>query len=109
MAGAEGNAAAKGRLAHDCPQTLICASRFGSLIMAAEIDGNVPIQSDADIAMMRRCIHLSATSAQLGELPFAALLCKGGDIIAERTNRVVKAPILPITQSWLPFRRRRKS
>ena len=59
--------------------------------MAAEIDGNDPIQSDADVAMMRRCIHLSATSAQLGELPFAALICKDGDLIVESTNRVVES------------------
>ena len=49
------------------------------------------IHSDADIAMMRRCISLSATSAQLGELPFAALICKDGDLIAESTNRVVQS------------------
>ena len=59
--------------------------------MAAETDGNVPSHSDADIAMMRRCISLSATSAQLGELPFAALICKDGDLIAESTNRVVQS------------------
>ncbi len=59
--------------------------------MAAETDGNVPIHSDADIEMMRRCISLSATSAQLGELPFAALICKDGDLVAESTNRVVQS------------------
>jgi tRNA(adenine34) deaminase len=59
--------------------------------MAAETDGNGPIHSDSDIAMMRRCIHLAATSAQLGELPFAALICKDGDVIVESTNRVVQS------------------
>jgi tRNA(adenine34) deaminase len=60
--------------------------------MAAKIVRNDhPIQSDADIAMMRRCIHLAATGTQLGELPFAALICKGGDIIVESTNRVVQS------------------
>ena len=47
------------------------------------------LQSDADIAMMRRCIHLSATSTDVGELPFAALVCKDKDLIAESINRVV--------------------
>ncbi len=59
--------------------------------MAAETDGNDPIHSAADIAMMRRCIHLAATSTQLGELPFAALICKDGDVIVESTNRVVES------------------
>jgi tRNA(adenine34) deaminase len=59
--------------------------------MAADTEGNDPIHSDADIAMMRRCIHLSATSAQLGELPFGALICKDGNLIVESTNRVVQS------------------
>jgi tRNA(adenine34) deaminase len=59
--------------------------------MAAAIDGRDPLQSDIDIAMMRRCIHLSATSTRLGELPFAALICKGGEVIVESTNRVVQS------------------
>ncbi len=59
--------------------------------MAAETEGNDLIHSDADIEMMRRCIQLSATSAQLGELPFAALICKDGNFVTESTNRVVQS------------------
>jgi tRNA(adenine34) deaminase len=58
---------------------MISADRSGSL------------RSDVDIAMMRRCIRLSATSAQLGELPFAAVICKNEDIVVESTNRVVQS------------------
>lgn len=49
--------------------------------MVAKTDVNGTIQSDADVAMMRRCIRLAATSAQQGELPFAAIICKGGDLV----------------------------
>jgi tRNA(adenine34) deaminase len=59
--------------------------------MISKADGSDPIHSDADIAMMRRCIRLSATSTQLGELPFAALICKDGELIVESTNRVVRS------------------
>jgi tRNA(adenine34) deaminase len=59
--------------------------------MAAETDGNDRVHSDADIEMMRRCIQLSATSAQLGELPFAALICKDGNFVVESTNRVMQS------------------
>ncbi len=59
--------------------------------MAGVPDGNDPIHSDAGITMMRRCIQLAATSTQRGELPFAALICKGGDLIVESTNRVVES------------------
>ena len=58
---------------------------------ADEMDSNELSHSDTDIAMMRRCIRLSAASTQLGELPFGALICKGGDLIVESTNRVVQS------------------
>ena len=51
------------------------------------------IQSQAlplDLQMMERCIELSNLGAAEGELPFAALICRGGEIIAEATNRVVR-------------------
>jgi tRNA(adenine34) deaminase len=59
--------------------------------MVAAPDGNGPVHSDADIAMMRRCIEVAATSAQRGELPFGALICKDGDVIVESTNHVVES------------------
>ena len=59
--------------------------------MVAAPDGNGPVHSDADIAMMRRCIELAATSAQRGELPFAALICKDGEVLVESTNHVVES------------------
>ncbi len=43
-----------------------------------------------DSEMMERCIRLSETSTQNGELPFAALICRGLDVVVETTNRVVK-------------------
>jgi tRNA(adenine34) deaminase len=43
-----------------------------------------------DLKMMERCIALSSSAAAAGELPFAALICRGGEIIAEATNRVVR-------------------
>ncbi len=54
-------------------------------------DGGDLAHSDADIAMMRRCIQLSATSTQAGELPFAALICKDADLVAQSINRVVQS------------------
>jgi len=47
-------------------------------------------QADVDAAMMRRCIALSAKAARGGEFPFAAIVCKGSEIIAEATNQVAK-------------------
>lgn len=38
--------------------------------------------------MMRRCIRLSATATETGELPFACVICEGDRVIAESTNRV---------------------
>jgi tRNA(adenine34) deaminase len=61
------------------------------MAMTPKVDGSGSIQSDADIAMMRRCIQLSAASVKLGELPFAALICNGGNFVAESTNRVVQS------------------
>ncbi|HYK23334.1 MAG TPA: nucleoside deaminase [Candidatus Acidoferrum sp.] len=45
--------------------------------------------SAVDSEMMERCIHLSETSTQNGELPFAALICRGVDVVVEKTNQVV--------------------
>jgi tRNA(adenine34) deaminase len=43
--------------------------------------------SDLDISMMRRCIELSRQSALNGEHPFAALICRDSEVIAESINR----------------------
>jgi tRNA(adenine34) deaminase len=46
--------------------------------------------SVVDRVMMERCIRLAAASAQRGELPFAALICKNEDVVVETTNQVVQ-------------------
>jgi len=43
-----------------------------------------------DVEMMTRCIALSRFAGTQGELPFAALVCKGGRTISEATNRVAR-------------------
>lgn len=45
---------------------------------------------DLDLGMMRRCIELSRESTAAGELPFACVICRDGEVIAEATNRVVR-------------------
>lgn len=59
-----------------------------------------------DLHMMRRCIELSRAAAQAGELPFAALICRDGVVIAEATNQVAResdvtrhAEIIAISQA----------
>jgi tRNA(adenine34) deaminase len=59
--------------------------------MLTEANGHGPSQSDIDAAMMQRCIRLSATAALHGEFPFAALICRNGEVIAETINRVVRS------------------
>jgi tRNA(adenine34) deaminase len=44
--------------------------------------------SATDLAMMERCVQLSATARKLGELPFACVICDGDRVVAEATNRV---------------------
>jgi len=46
--------------------------------------------SGLDRTMMERCITLAHASSRQGELPFAAVICKGGVVIAEATNRVAR-------------------
>ena len=41
-----------------------------------------------DSRMMERCIALSGASGASGEYPYAAIICRGGEIVAESTNRV---------------------
>lgn len=41
-----------------------------------------------DERMMRRCIELSRVAGNAGELPFAAVICKDGEVVAEIANQV---------------------
>jgi tRNA(adenine34) deaminase len=46
-------------------------------------------QAQIDLRMMKRCIELSAVAVEQGELPFACVICRNGEIVAEATNRVM--------------------
>jgi tRNA(adenine34) deaminase len=43
-----------------------------------------------DEKLMARCIELSRLASEAGEIPFAALISQGDEIVAEATNRVVR-------------------
>lgn len=58
--------------------------------MLARTEGRKPDQHIIDVAMMQRCIRLSAEAARKGEFPFAALVCIGDEVVAEATNEVVE-------------------
>jgi tRNA(adenine34) deaminase len=45
---------------------------------------------DVDLRLMERCIELSRLAAREGEFPFASLISKDGEIVAEATNRVAR-------------------
>jgi tRNA(adenine34) deaminase len=47
-------------------------------------------QAAIDAQMMARCIALSAEAAEHGELPYACVICCGGQVVAESVNRVVQ-------------------
>ena len=44
--------------------------------------------SAIDARMMRRCVELSAQAVAQSELPFACVVCRDGEIVAEAINRV---------------------
>src|ERR1044072_7578651 len=43
-----------------------------------------------DIVMMERCIALAKTGMQRGEFPFACVIVKDGEVVAEATNHVAQ-------------------
>ena len=43
-----------------------------------------------DIVMMERCIALAKTGTQRGEFPFACVIVKDGEVVAEATNHVAQ-------------------
>jgi tRNA(adenine34) deaminase len=47
-----------------------------------------PGTNDFDLRMMERCIELSRVAIAEGELPFACVICRDGEVVAEATNRV---------------------
>jgi tRNA(adenine34) deaminase len=46
--------------------------------------------SPVDLSMMRRCVELSAVAVARNELPFACVICRDGEVVAETINRVVQ-------------------
>ena len=59
--------------------------------MLAKANGHAIDQTVVDIAMMQRCIALSATALAHGEFPFAALVCRGNEVVVEATNEVARS------------------
>src|SRR5215217_7271967 len=47
-----------------------------------------PMEDAFDAAMTERCIGLSEEAVQQGEYPFAAIICRDGEILIQATNRV---------------------
>jgi tRNA(adenine34) deaminase len=43
---------------------------------------------DIDRVMMARCIELSKASGRAGEYPYAAVICRNGEVVVESINRV---------------------
>ena len=44
-----------------------------------------------DLTMMARCIEVARIGGTQGEFPFGAVICRGGDIIVETTNQVLRS------------------
>jgi tRNA(adenine34) deaminase len=54
------------------------------------LDKGAMDRSAIDLKMMRRCVELSAVAVGRHELPFASVVCRDGEIVAEAINRVVQ-------------------
>ena len=48
------------------------------------------VANDLDMRMMSRCIALSRDAIAEGELPFACVICRDGEVVVEATNRVAR-------------------
>jgi tRNA(adenine34) deaminase len=46
--------------------------------------------AEIDARMMRRCVDLSSQAIDQGELPFACVICRDGEVVAEAINRVAQ-------------------
>ena len=64
---------------------------FGVFDMTIKADGYDRAYTDADVAMMERCVRLAEEAVQQRELPFAALVCKDGSVVVEAGNQVVRS------------------
>jgi tRNA(adenine34) deaminase len=51
---------------------------------------NRPDAKTTDADMMRRCLALAKTSGDLGEYPYAAVICRNREFVCEATNRVAR-------------------
>lgn len=58
------------------------------LARAHSLAGDQAAVDTIDERMMRRCIELSRVAGKAGELPFAAVICKDGEVVAEIANQV---------------------
>jgi tRNA(adenine34) deaminase len=65
----------------------MCRDQFK---MTAKADKHGGDCSTLDTEMMERCIRLSGTAINVGELPFAALICIGNQVVVETTNQVLR-------------------
>src|SRR5580704_19390234 len=65
-----------------------------------------------DREMMTRCIAIAVRSGQEGEYPYGVVICRGGTIVAESTNRVARehdvtrhAEVVAISQAQKALRK----
>lgn len=64
---------------------------FGRRLAGAEAELVDQTAGEAlDLQMMQRCIELARMAGKAGELPFAAVICRDGVVIAEATNQVCR-------------------
>jgi tRNA(adenine34) deaminase len=54
------------------------------------MDANASTRDAIDRCMMARCIELSRTGAEAGELPFGSLIARGAEILAESANQAAR-------------------